>query len=103
MKPKLLLKYENPAEVDSRTYVLVEPRIAKLFAGIKVSPADETTNTQLAASLRQTEGGYDTLAAAARSGNKRGYAKAQTAVQRGEQSIAGALKGLQAAGYKIAA
>ena len=37
MKPKLLLKYENPAEVDSRTYVVVEPRIAKLFAGIKVS------------------------------------------------------------------
>jgi hypothetical protein len=37
MKPKLLLKYENPAEVDSRSYVVVEPRVAKLFAGIKVS------------------------------------------------------------------
>jgi hypothetical protein len=37
MKPKLLLKYENAAEVDSRSYVVVEPRIAKLFAGIKVS------------------------------------------------------------------
>ena len=36
MKPKILLKYENAAEVDSRTYVLVEPRISKLFAGIKV-------------------------------------------------------------------
>ena len=36
MKPKLLLKYENPAEVDSRSYVVVEPRLAKLFAGIKL-------------------------------------------------------------------
>ena len=36
MKPKLLLKYETP-EVDSRSYVVIEPRIAKLFAGIKVS------------------------------------------------------------------
>ncbi|MCE9657838.1 MAG: hypothetical protein K8R60_04720 [Burkholderiales bacterium] len=37
MKPKLLLKYENAAEIDSRTYVVVEPRLSKLFAGIKVS------------------------------------------------------------------
>ncbi len=75
----------------------------KEIAGLKVSPADATTNTQLAASLRQTGAGYDKLAAAARSGSKSGYAKAKTAVQRGEQAVAGALKGLQAAGYKIAA
>ena len=37
MKPKLLLKYETPGEVDSRSYVVVEPRLAKLFAGIKIS------------------------------------------------------------------
>ena len=36
MKPKVLLKYENPEDVDSRSYVVVEPRIAKLFAGIKI-------------------------------------------------------------------
>jgi hypothetical protein len=59
-------------------------------------------NRQLAAGLKQTGQAYGRLAAAARSGSKGGYAKARTAVQRGEQSVAGALRGLQAAGYKIA-
>ena len=36
MKPKVLLKYENPEAVVSRGPVVVEPRIAKLFAGIKM-------------------------------------------------------------------
>ena len=35
MKPKLLLKHELP-EVDSRTGVVVEPRITRMFAGIKM-------------------------------------------------------------------
>jgi len=69
---------------------------------LKVSPADATTNQRLAASLKQTGQAYGKLGAAARSGSKRGYAKARTAVQRGEQGVAGALRGLQAAGYKIA-
>jgi len=36
MKPKILLKYENPEAVESRGPVFVEPRIARMFAGIKV-------------------------------------------------------------------
>ena len=36
MKPKILLKYENPEAVVSRGPVFVEPRIARLFAGIKM-------------------------------------------------------------------
>lgn len=35
MKPKLLLKHELP-EVDSRTGAVVEPRVTRWFAGIKV-------------------------------------------------------------------
>ena len=37
MKPKILLKYENPEAVVSRGPVFVEPRIARLFAGIKIT------------------------------------------------------------------
>lgn len=36
MKPKVLLKYENPEAVASRGAVMVEPRIARMFAGIKL-------------------------------------------------------------------
>ena len=70
---------------------------------LKVSPADATTNAALAASLKLTGTAYSGLAAAARSGNKSAYNKAKTAVQRSEQAVAGSLKALQAAGYKIAA
>jgi len=35
MKPKLLLKYDK--DIDSRSYAIIEPRLAKLFAGIKVT------------------------------------------------------------------
>jgi hypothetical protein len=37
MKPKILLKYENPEAVVSRGPVFVEPRIARLFAGVKIA------------------------------------------------------------------
>ena len=36
MKSKILLKYENPEAVASRVGVNVEPRIARMFAGIKL-------------------------------------------------------------------
>ena len=36
MKPKVLLKYENPEAVVSRGPVFVEPRISRLFAGVKL-------------------------------------------------------------------
>jgi serine/threonine protein kinase len=75
---------------------------SKSMAGLEAPPADETVNRQLAASLKLTGAGYAKMAAAARSGSKSAFEKAGTAVQRGEQAVAGALKGLQAAGYKIA-
>ena len=36
MKPKILFKYDNPEAVASRGGVVVEPRIARMFAGIKI-------------------------------------------------------------------
>ena len=75
---------------------------SKAVAGLKVSPADSAANAQLAAALKETGAAYGKLDAAARSGNKRAYAKARTAVQQGEQAVAGALRGLEAAGYKVA-
>jgi len=52
MNPKLLLKYETP-EVDSRSYTVVEPRIARLFAGIKVSlkPIGEKAAAKVSAKI----------------------------------------------------
>ena len=51
MKPKVLLKYENPEAVASRGAVFVEPRIARLFAGIKVSlkPLEEKAAAKVSA------------------------------------------------------
>jgi hypothetical protein len=76
---------------------------SKAIAGLTASPADAAANTQLAASLKETGAAYGKLAGAARSGSKTGFAKARTAVQQGEQGVTGALRGLEAAGYKIAA
>ncbi|MEA2136656.1 MAG: eukaryotic-like serine/threonine-protein kinase, partial [Solirubrobacteraceae bacterium] len=75
---------------------------AKTLAALKVSPADASINTQLSGALKQTGQAYGKLAAAARSGNKSGYAKARTTVQRGEQAVANALQSVQTGGYKIA-
>ena len=75
---------------------------SKAVAGLEVSPADATNNTQLAASLKETGAAYGKLAAAVRSGNKSRYEKAKTPVQQGEQAVTGALGGLEAAGYKVA-
>jgi hypothetical protein len=68
---------------------------------LKVSPADQAANAQLAKSLKARGRAYAQLAAAARSGNKRAYAKARAKVQKSEQAVAGALRGLEAAGYKL--
>jgi hypothetical protein len=75
---------------------------SKAVAGLQVSPADAANNAQLAASLKETGAAYGKLAAAAKSGSKSRYEKAKTPVQQGEQAVAGALGGLEAAGYKIA-
>jgi hypothetical protein len=75
---------------------------AKSLGGLKVSPADEQVNALLASRLKQAGKAYAGLAAAARSGNKSGYAKASKAVQSAEGGVASALRGVQAAGYKIA-
>ena len=36
MKPKIVFKYDNPEAVVSRGGVVVEPRITRMFAGIKL-------------------------------------------------------------------
>ena len=52
--------------------------------------------------LKQNANAYAKLAAAAASGNKSRLREGASAVQQAEQSLAGALDGLEAAGYKIA-
>jgi hypothetical protein len=69
----------------------------------KVSPADVAANQQLVAALKQTGDAYGKLGSAASSGSKSGYAKASRQVQTSEAAVARALKGIEAAGYKIAA
>ena len=75
---------------------------AKGFEGLKLSPADRAANAQLAAALKETGSAYRTLGAAATKGDRGAYGRAGKSVSAGDQAIAGALRGLQAAGYKIA-
>jgi hypothetical protein len=82
----------------SAAYKSASASISKL----KVSPADAAANQQLAASLKATGNAYGKLASAASAGNKRAYAKARSQVGDAEESVARALRGLEAAGYKIA-
>jgi serine/threonine protein kinase len=71
---------------------------SKSISAQKVSPADAAVNAQLASALKQTGTAYGKLASAAKSGNTGAYAKARSAVQSGLQAIAGARRGLTAAG-----
>jgi protein kinase-like protein len=82
----------------SAAYKSASASVAKL----EVSPADRSANQQLASALKETGNAYGKLASAASSGSKSAYSKATKQVQQGEQSVAGALRGLEAAGYKIA-
>jgi serine/threonine protein kinase len=75
---------------------------AKSLGSVKVSPADQSVNALLTSRLKQTGKAYGGLAAAARSGSKSRYAKASRAVQSAEGGVAAALRGVAAAGYKIA-
>ncbi len=75
---------------------------SKSLGSLALSPADRTANTQLADSMKATGTAYAKLASAASKGDKGGFAKAGKTVATGEQAIAGALRGLQAAGYKVA-
>ena len=51
--------------------------------------------------MKATGDAYGKLAAAASSGNKAAYKKAQTQVQTAEATVTRALSGLKAAGYQI--
>jgi hypothetical protein len=75
---------------------------AKGLEGLKLSPADRAANAQLTAALKETGSAYSKLGAAATKGDKGAYGRAGKSVSAGEQAIAGALRGLKAAGYKIA-
>src|SRR4051812_27058143 len=84
-------------------------RLAAAYTGasaaisrLDVSPADQATQAQLAKALKGTGQAYRRLAAAAGSGRKAAFAKARAGARRNEQAVAGALRGLQAAGYKVA-
>lgn len=75
---------------------------AKGLEGLKLSPADRAANAQLTGALKETGAAYRKLGAAAIKGDRGAYGRAGKAVSTGEQALAGALRGLQAAGYKIA-
>jgi serine/threonine protein kinase len=68
---------------------------------LEVSPADAAVNQELAAALKQTGNAYAKLGSAASANNDGAYGKARTAVQQAQQNVAGALEGLETAGYKI--
>jgi hypothetical protein len=74
---------------------------SKSLGGLKLSPADQAANAQLADAMKETGTAYRKLGSAAQKGDKGGYASAGKAVAQGEQAISGALRGLQAAGYKV--
>ena len=59
-------------------------------------------NDLLVKSLRQTGGGYDKAASAAKKKNKSAFNKAGDDVAKGRKAVAGALAGLKAAGYDVA-
>jgi serine/threonine protein kinase len=98
-----LQKAKTPAAQAAAASTIASAYTAasKSLGGLKVSPADASVNTLLASSLKQTGSAYAGLAAAAKSRNKARYAKAGKAVQSAEQGVTGALRGVQAAGYKI--
>jgi len=88
----------SAAKSLAAAYKSASAQISKL----EVSPADASVNQALASSLKATGNAYSKMASAASSGSKSGYDKARTAVQRAEQDVAGDLRGLEAAGYKVA-
>ena len=82
----------------SAAYKSASASVSKL----EVSPADSAANKQLASALKDTGNAYGKMASAASSGNNSAYKKASKQVEDAEQSVAGALRGLEAAGYKVA-
>jgi hypothetical protein len=82
----------------SAAYKTASAAISKL----EVSPADSAVNQALASSLKKTGNAYAKLASTASSGKKPAYDKARKAVQQAEEDVAGDLRDLEAAGYKIA-
>ena len=82
----------------SAAYKTASASVSKL----KTSPADGAANEQLASALKDAGNAYAKMAAAASSGNSSAYKKASKQVEDAEQAVAGALRGLEAAGYKIA-
>jgi hypothetical protein len=81
----------------SNAYKSASASISKL----ETSPADTAANQDLASALKATGNAYGKMAAAASSGNKGAYGKASDAVEKAEESVAQALRGLEAAGYKL--
>ena len=74
---------------------------SKSLSGLELSPADQAANKQLADAMKETGTAFRKLGAAAAKGDKGGYQSAGKVVSNGEQAISGALRGLQAAGYKV--
>jgi hypothetical protein len=74
---------------------------AKALGGQKVSPADTFANQQLVSALRSADAAYTKAARAAAKKDKRGFAKAGTAVKAAQQKITTALDGLKSAGYNV--
>jgi hypothetical protein len=69
--------------------------------GGRLSPADRGANARLVAALNGLAKAYGQGAAAAKNNNKAGFKRAGAAVTTARGELAGALEGLQDAGYEI--
>jgi serine/threonine-protein kinase len=74
---------------------------SRALAKLSVSPAVQSTNANLAASLAALGRDYTALAAAARAGNEAAYAQAQHAIGRAGARTTSALAALHQAGYTV--
>ncbi len=74
---------------------------SRALAKLSVSPAVQSVNAHLAASLAATGSDYAALAAAARAGNEAAYARAQHAIGSDGARTTNALTALRQAGYTV--
>jgi hypothetical protein len=77
-------------------------KAAKSLEGLELSPADRGANTRLVKALEGASAAYAKAAAAAAKKDKGAYKSARRQVAAAEKEVAGALDGLNRAGYGVA-
>ena len=73
---------------------------ARSLKGAEISPADQTINKTIVASLNDVAAAWKKTAAAASDKNKAAFARSEAAIKRAQAQLVQNVKGLEAAGYK---